>query len=438
MKIKTTNAAGRFYPADKNELFDVIDEFYSKTNKNSHYCSQAVIVPHAGYIFSGELAAKGFQYLNPNTKTVFIFAPSHYKKLFGCVSCDYDEFETPIGNCKVKKEYTKEFETDNSAFDNEHSVEVQLPFIKYFFKNADIVPVLYGCEDYKNISKIIEKYRYDETVSFVISSDLSHFYPEKECVKIDYYTAELIESGNIKNFDADLACGAVGICALADFAVQNGFSLIRNGLTNSARANGDTSRVVGYGSWFLYEGSKNEYIKEYFSEFVTEICKKSILSGFQLGQFDIENVPAVFEQKGASFVTLELDGKLRGCIGSIVPHRNLINDLAENAHSAAFKDPRFNPLDIKDFENIKIKVSLLSKPERIEFSGEEDLLAKITPYKDGIIIRDGNNQAVYLPEVWEQLPDKKLFLSELKIKAGLKKNHFSDTLQAFKFHTLVI
>lgn len=438
MKVKSANAAGKFYPSEKTDLLAQIDEFYSKSSNESGYYSRAIIVPHAGYIFSGELAMKGYRYLNPESENIFIFAPSHYARIFGCVSCDYDEFETPLGNCAVNSAIAEKFVMINEAFEKEHSIEVQLPFIKYFFNNAKIIPVLYGCENYKNISEIIKTYWDDEKTSFVISSDLSHFYPERDANKIDLYTAQMIETGYIKDFDAEQACGAVGVCALVDFAVKNKFSLIRAGLTNSAAATGDSSRVVGYGSWFLFDGSKNNYIKEYFSDTVIDICRKSIMSGLQLGDFGNRDYPAVFDETGASFVTLTINGVLRGCVGSVVPHRTLLKDLRESAHSAAFKDTRFEPLTKDEFQSVNIEVSLLSYPERIDFDTEAELLEKITPFKDGIIIRDGEYQSVYLPEVWEDLPDKRAFLESLKLKAGMDEDYFSETFQAFKFHTVKI
>lgn len=438
MNTKSTNVAGTFYPADKKELLDTLDKFYSKSQNTSGYYSNAIIVPHAGYLFSGELAMRGYKYLNPDSETIFIIAPSHYVRLYECVSCDFDEFETPIGNCIVNKDYSKDFIINNAAFEKEHSIEIQLPLIKYLFKNAKIVPILYGCENYKNISNIIEKYGKIKNTSFVISTDLSHFYPERDCSKLDNYTASLIENGDIKSFDAEQACGAVGVCGLIDFATNNNFTLIRIGLTNSAATNGDSSRVVGYGSWFLYHGKKNDYIKKYFSEFLIDTCKKSILSGFNIGDFGTEKHPSVLDESGASFVTLEINNQLRGCIGSIIAHRPLINDIMLNAHAAAFKDPRFSPLSKHEFEQLQISISLLNTPERIVFSNEEDLLNKITPFEDGLIIRDGNYQAVYLPIVWEQIPDKKEFLQSLKLKAGLHKDYFSETLQAFKFSAIKI
>ncbi len=162
------------------------------------------------------------------------------------------------------------------------------------------------------------------------------------------------------------------------------------------------------------------------------------MSGLQIGDFEINTYPCAFEEACATFVTLEIKGELRGCIGSVIPYRSLMKDLMENAHSAAFKDPRFEPLSQEEFDNLSIKVSILSQPERIIFESEDELLNKITPYKDGIIIRDGNFQAVYLPSVWAQLPDKQDFMRSLKLKAGMSEDYFSETFQAFKFKAVEI
>ena len=440
MKKKAT-ASGIFYSSNKEELSNLIRSFEVEQQP---FNSRAVIVPHAGYIYSGRLAANGIQHLKKEAKNIFIFAPAHYERIFGCSVCDYNEFETPLGDVQVNKELSLELakfcdcNIANYAFEKEHSIEVLLPLIKYFLPEAKIVPVLYGCENFKNLCETLEHFWANDDNVFVISSDLSHFYPEKEAVKIDNYTARMIEENNLSNFEQEQACGAVGICGLIEFAKKKNYSLIRTGLTNSAAATGDSSRVVGYGSWFLYEGEKNIYIKKYYSDFIKKVCKDSILSGLQLGQARIDDYDCVFEEYGASFVTLELDGILRGCIGSIIAHKPLIKDLIHNAHAAAFSDPRFPALTLNEYNRITIGVSLLSKPERIEFETEEELLENLVPAVDGLIIRDGNYQAVFLPDVWEQLPDKKEFLEQLKLKAGLTKNYFSENFEAFRFNTIKI
>ena len=146
----------------------------------------------------------------------------------------------------------------------------------------------------------------------------------------------------------------------------------------------------------------------------------------------------VFEELGACFVTLKKQGHLRGCIGSIIAHQPLINDLINHANNSAFKDPRFNPVEESEIKDLEIDISLLSDPKPIDFKNEQDLLDKIVPYKDGIIIKDRNYQAVYLPSVWEELSEKELFLNSLKMKAGLSPDYFSDTFQAYRFEAQYI
>ena len=442
--IKRASAAGTFYPADKIELENLLDEFISETPKASDYSSRAIIVPHAGYIYSGKLAVKGYQYLDKNVKNIFIFAPAHYERIYGCAVVDYDVWETPLGEVVINKELNRqagdfcECHTNNFAFEKEHSIDVQIPIIKKMFPNAQIIPILYGCENFKKLSETIKHFWDNKDNAFVISTDLSHFYPEKESKRIDNYTAKMIEENNTKDFEQEQACGAMGICGIVNFAAEKKYSFIRVGLTNSAAETGDSSRVVGYGSWFLYEGGKSEYIKEYFSDYAIKICKDSIKSGLNLESYLPENYPGVFDEDGACFVTLKINDNLRGCIGSIIAHRPLIQDLYKNAHSSAFSDPRFKPLTIDEFQNVKISVSLLSKPERMSFKDEDDLLSQLVPRRDGLIIREGSYQSVFLPVVWEELSDKKEFLKHLKLKAGLPPNYFSDTFEASRFYAIEI
>lgn len=425
-----------FYPADANELISFIKNF---NLKDPEYFSKAVIVPHAGYIYSGKLCANGINRLCRDAKNVFIFAPAHFERIFGCITTTAKELDTPLGKININSELSKEISqlcdcnTNNYVFQNEHSIDVILPLIKYFLPEAKIVPVIYGCENFKTLTQIIVHFFDNDENVFVISSDLSHFYPEREASKIDLYTAKMIEENEISNFEIEQACGAVGICALCEFAKLRNYSLIRIGLTNSSAITGDSSRVVGYGSWFLYKGAKNDFIKKYFSDFTRKLVREAVQADFK--SYDITEYNCVFEQNGASFVTIELDGILRGCIGSIIAHKPLIKDLIDNAYASAYKDNRFPPVTQKESEKIDIKVSLLSKPVRIIFDNEDDLIDSIVPYKDGLIIRDGNYKSVFLPEVWKMISEKRKFLEELKQKAGLQKNYFSQTLEAFRFYT---
>lgn len=442
-KIRPTAAAGKFYTNIKSELNAQLDYFSENAKSECDYKSRAIIVPHAGYEYSGQLAAKGFEYLDKRVKNLFIIGPPHYVPVKNVALSSYEMWDTPLGEISVNQAINQELvekfgcEFEDDAFEQEHSLEVQIPFILKKFQHVKIIPILASNDE--KVKKIIEYYWENPENGFVISSDLSHFHPSNEAKKIDMVTAEMIELKQVDEFNHQQACGAVGVLALTNFAQTKGYSLIRIGLMNSGDVTGDNSRVVGYGSWFIYEGEKNEFIKKYYSDYVINACKTSILAGLNNESAPkIEKPPEVLNELGSCFVTLEKKGDLRGCIGSIIAHRPLINDLVKNAQSSAFSDPRFQPLRREEFEELSIDVSLLSAPEKMKFNDEADLLEQIRPFVDGIIIKDGGYQAVYLPSVWEQLPEKKLFLDSLKIKAGMTPKHFSPTFEAFRFSTQYI
>ncbi len=443
-KIKCASVAGTFYPENKLELSSQIDNFIQNNRVHYDCSSRAIIVPHAGYFYSGQLASEAFQYLNKNSQNIFIIAPAHYVGIEGIAVSSCDVWQTPLGeievNHKINQILMKDFgaEINDKAIEPEHSLEVQVPFVQKFLPDTKIIPILVGNANPELLAEIISYFWQDKSNSFVISSDLSHFYQDNEAQKIDQITAEMIETNEISNFHPQQACGLTGILGILGFAKKENFSFIRINLRNSSVVSGDKARVVGYGSWLFFEGTKEKFIKENFSELLIDICKKSIISGFKTDKyFDIESsqFPEVLYQNGASFVTLEIGGELRGCIGSIIPHRALIEDISHNAFASAFSDTRFVPLEKSEFDSLDIAISLLSIPTQMNFVDEEDLLRQIEKDLDGIIIKDGSYQAVYLPSVWEQLPDKKLFLNSLKQKAGLSSSYFSKSFEAYRFRS---
>lgn len=442
-KIKRASIAGTFYSDNAKELKHQIEEF-KKENKNKYQIStRAVIVPHAGLVYSGRLAYEGISQLDKGIKNLFIFAPAHAVAFEGIALTGYDGWETPLGKIEINevicddlaKNYGANFR--DNAIEPEHALEIQVPIIQSVFKKVKIVPVLIGRESFEIVEKIIEEYYPNKENGFIISSDLSHFLTEKDAIRLDLTTAQMIESGNINGFKYEQACGAIGIVGLVEFANKHGFSLIRIDMANSGSINNDKSRVVGYGCWFLYEGDKNKFIKTYYNDFIIKLAHLIIQSTLNKESVTI-NYPQVFDEFGACFVTLEKFGNLRGCIGSIIAHQPLINDLVNHSKDAAFNDYRFNPVTKEELSDLKVAVSILTEPKQIDFNSEQDLLEKIIPNKDGIIIRDGQYQAVYLPSVWEQIPDKIEFLNSLKVKAGLSPNHFSDTFEAYRYETMYI
>lgn len=452
---KNAQFAGTFYPEKSEEITNLLNSY--KQNVNVEYKSKAIIVPHAGVYYSGHAAMAGFQHLELN-ENIFIIAPSHHQAFNNIALPEYTYFDTPLGSVEVNNRLIKDIADkfpcliSDEVFENEHSIEVQLPFLQNIFcpqiqsaidfvkglkkigRKFKIVPILVGDCDYRLISDLISAYW--ENSSFVISSDLSHYYPQNECRQIDTYTATIIETGKLEFFQPPQACGLAGIKGLVDFANNNECTLIRAMMYNSGDISSDKDRVVGYGSWFLYTDTRNDFIERFYSKYILDAAKSSILSAIQGEEFIPHDIPTVLTQHGAAFVTLKLNGQLRGCMGSVYPTKPLILDIIDNAKNAAFQDPRFEPLSIEELSTLEVSVSILSSIERINFKDERDLLSKIYPY--GIIIAERDRRAVYLPVVWEQLPDRQVFLNSLKEKAGLSADYFSRTLEAYKFDAVEI
>jgi hypothetical protein len=162
----------------------------------------------------------------------------------------------------------------------------------------------------------------------------------------------------------------------------------------------------------------------------------SIVYGLQhqkILPINVEEYPERLREKGASFVTLEIDGALRGCIGTLESYQPLILDVVKNAYAAAFCDPRFMPLQMAEYPKIKKHISILSDAELMHVTSEEDLLRKIRPNIDGLILCDKGLRCTFLPAVWESLPDPKEFLRHLKLKGGFAENYWSDTIEVYRY-----
>lgn len=146
-------------------------------------------------------------------------------------------------------------------------------------------------------------------------------------------------------------------------------------------------------------------------------------------------LPPALRQPRASFVTLETAGELRGCIGSIEPRRPLIEDVIENAYAAAFHDPRFPPLTAAELDRLTVRLSVLSELTPLRFSSEDELLTQLRPSIDGLVLTDGHRRGTFLPAVWQSLPDRREFWSQLKHKAGLAESHWSPTWRVERYTT---
>lgn len=182
-------------------------------------------------------------------------------------------------------------------------------------------------------------------------------------------------------------------------------------------------------------------IAETHGPLLLDFVKRTLANGVTQGkppEVNIESFPEELREPGATFITIEKRGKLRGCIGSLQAHRPLVSDLVENAFKAGFKDPRFPPLTGDEMGQISWSISILSPPEQMLFQSEADLLAQLVPNVDGLIIADRGRRATFLPQVWEQLTTPETFLSHLKRKAGLPPDHWSPDFEAHRYRVVKV
>ena len=250
------------------------------------------------------------------------------------------------------------------------------------------------------------------------------------------------------------SCGATAVNTAMKVAQHFGLVPQLLDMVNSGDVTNDKSRVVGYGAW-VYDIPKEEpkltgieleqrhlqnfanHNKEKLLEIVDFSLKGAVLHHEKYRPKRRKLSDVMFD-KGASFVTLTQKGKLRGCIGSVVPSKGIAIDIADNTYAAALHDNRFSPVMPNELENIDFTISLLTNFEPISFSSYDDLLKKIKPGVDGLLLEDGERSGLFLPAVWKQIPNPHNFLTELKIKAGLMPSYWSDTLKVFRFRTVEI
>lgn len=263
LAVRKPAVANLFYTADRTELERSILYFLSQAELFP-YKPQAVVSPHAGYVYSGKTAGVSYKQLLNLDKdrhyTFLLVGPSHYVYMDGVSFGYYDSWLTPLGEVKVNREKIESFLRDNPGFpatlntlphQKEHSLEVQVPFLQVVMKDFDIIPVVYGDVDPVFIKRIIEYFKDDSTV-VVISSDLSHYYPDEYARLIDrncHLAVENLDEGLLNRCEA---CGKTGIAGMIKYAKENGLRAKLLDYTTSADTSGDYSRVVGYGSYIFY------------------------------------------------------------------------------------------------------------------------------------------------------------------------------------------
>jgi len=418
--VREPVVAGSFYPADKSELESMVNGFLNDANDRGFGKVRGLVVPHAGYIYSGSVAGHGFKQVY-GIDTVIVIAPSHHLRFSGASVPNYTHYKTPLGEIKISKK-AKELMNErpivslDAAHAKEHSLEVELPFLQKQLGEFELIPIVTGDIDPATLADVLASY-IDENTLVVASSDLSHYYPYETAVELDKVCTDAIPKLDFSKMDDCEACGKIPVLTLMHIAKKSGWvgSLVE--YKNSGDTAGTKDRIVGYAAIAFFNGVDEEEQK-----FLLQLSRETLETFIKNGSRPVVNEDYLTERLRriqGCFVTLGKHGQLRGCIGHIFPQEPLYRCVIDNTINAAVNDIRFTPVRENELQYIEIDISVLSVPKKLEFDGPDNLLSKLTPLKDGVVIKQGMRQATYLPQVWDQFPTKESFLSSLCSKAGL-------------------
>jgi hypothetical protein len=415
-----------FYPGDARALAAEVDDLLDGVGLPLPRLGypKALIVPHAGYIYSGPIAARAFDELIPArgiVRRVVLLGPTHRVAVNGLAVPSAAAFDTPLGTVRIDAEALHavrdlpQVVTSDAAHALEHSLEVQLPFLQKVLGEFALAPFAVGQASVQEVAEVIERLWGGPETLIVVSTDMSHYRSYEQARAIDGATIARI-AAFATDIDHEEACGATPLNGLLFTSRKKSLALKLLSACNSGDTAGGKGRVVGYSSFGLYEGG--EVSLEDAGRILLSLARESIEETL-LNRPKVNSSSPWLAQTGATFVTLTKDGNLRGCIGSLAPARALGEDVAQNALGAAFRDPRFPALTPGEWPQCKVEVSLLSTPKPLRFADEADLLAQIECGADGLILEADGKRGTFLPQVWEELPEKRAFLAQLLKKAGL-------------------
>jgi AmmeMemoRadiSam system protein B/AmmeMemoRadiSam system protein A len=435
--IRPPAVAGLFYPNDPEELRKMVRTLLrDASGVDIKETIRGLVSPHAGYIYSGIVAAAGYRQIAPSVSTVILIGPSHRFPLKGASIPSVTAYRTPLGDVRLAQlafrlQKLPIFESVPEAHNMEHSLEVQLPFLQVMLKAFEIVPILINSGDPKALASALAPH-IDNNTLIVASTDLSHYYPYEKAVSLDRICTSAVTNAEFSRMPLCEACGKQAVMTLMHIAEIKNWDAKLIDYKNSGDTAGNKDNVVGYASIAFVdkkEGSKK------MKESISIQDKKALLrlarSAIEAKLVDGVKVerpgpsPILKEDRGC-FVTLHKYGQLRGCIGTIEPACSLFECVEKNAQNAAFKDPRFPRLSAEELPEIDIEVSVLSVPERLDFKDGNDLKRQLRPNVHGVILSRGMHSSTFLPQVWEQLPDKEMFLEHLCLKGGMPATAWKD------------
>ncbi len=444
--VRAAACAGLFYPADATELRQDVQAYLEVSEPDAGWpVPKAIIAPHAGYEYSGVVSATAYAALRKASdiiRRVILLGPAHRVPVYGLVVPSATQFATPLGPVDLDSAAIElaltlpQVSLSDDAHVDEHSMEVHLPFLQLLLARFTLVPFAVGKATPEQVTEIMDVLWGGPETLLVISSDLSHFHDYSSAQHLDEETARSI--CHLRSLRPDQACGCTPINGLLRLVKRRGLQVRRLELRNSGDiVGGDKTRVVGYGAFhFTLEDNGSDDYSHSEKQTLLGLAKDSIRHGLTHGEplpVRAKDFQPALRAQRATFVTLKIDGKLRGCIGKLQATYSLAEDVARSAFAAAFRDPRFPQVTKLDAERLHIHISVLSPLEPLQFGSEKDLLAQMRPGVDGLLLQEGSRRGTLLPSVWGVVSGADEFLRHLKIKADLHECYWSDDLRVSRY-----
>ncbi len=451
--IKEPNVAGQFYPDNAKELASEIETHFAlSSQKELQSPVEVMIAPHAGYFFSGGVAAYSFKAIAHKAyKTIVVIAPSHFFPFEGISVWPQGGFKTPLGIVSVDEEFASQllkaspkFQNIPKVFDREHALEVELPFLQQTFKDFKIVPILMGqpnVEVCQNLARALDQIigKRDD-VLIVVSTDLSHYHPDEVARQMDQRTLEAIAALKSDDFWQENLTGTMEMCGFTGVMTALLYAQLRHlkpevlKYANSSEASGDKNRVVGYSAVaFSRDATSGAVDKDsdldaalasHQKKRLLQIARETVQTFVTTGKVpNVTEDDARLKTREGAFVTLRKHGELRGCIGHIIGRQPLYQTVRDMAVAAASQDSRFDSVSVAELSDLEVEVSVLSVPQVITNPNEIEL------GKHGVIVSQGPfRSGLFLPQVATETGwDKETFLSVLCTqKAGLPAQAWKD------------
>lgn len=452
VSVRPAAVAGSFYPASPAALAEQVQACLAEVPPVAPGPARPklLVVPHAGYIYSGPIAACAYARLQPwaaQIRRVVLLGPVHRVPVRGLAAPTVEAFETPLGRVPVDQAALAQLADlpqvlrSDRAHAMEHSLEVQLPFLQTLLAPGwTLLPLAVGDATPGEVSAVIERLWGGDETLILLSSDMSHFLPYAEAQMRDERTVARI-AALATDLDPHDACGARVLNGALLAARHHGLQAERLDLRNSGDTAGDRGRVVGYAALAFAPALAVQTAQ---AAVATEpdlgaalLSRARNAIRAELGlPTEAEPPHPALSGPGATFVTLQdAQGALRGCIGSLQAWRTLDEDVRRNAEGAAFRDPRFRPLSRAEWQaGLQVEVSLLDAPQPLpRVRSEAEALALLKPGIDGLILEWHGHRATFLPQVWAQLPEPAAFLAALKRKAGLAADFWAEDVQLSRY-----